>query len=99
MIDKTNIARSIVTDFCEDDSIEKGIRDEEKGKEEETTNSLQKYQQTASESLAVNNNIREIAPGEGYSTKRLLYDENCEKLPFPQHFSKGRFRYESGTSN
>lgn len=38
-------------------------------------------------------NVKKIEPGEGYSTKRLPYDENCEELAFPQYFSKGKFGY------
>ena len=38
--------------------------------EEEIANRLQNYQQQASESLVVNNNIHEIAPGEGFLTKK-----------------------------
>ena len=61
--------------------------------EEAIANPLQNYQQQASESLAVNNNIHEIAPGEGLLTKKILFDQNCEELAFPQFFSKGRFGY------
>ena len=38
--------------------------------EEETANPLQNYQQQASESFVVNNNIHEIAPGKGLLTKK-----------------------------
>ena len=38
--------------------------------EEEIANSLQNYQQQPSESLVVNNNIHEIAPGEDLLTKK-----------------------------
>ena len=40
--------------------------------EEEIANRLQNYQQQACESLALNNNIHEIATGEGLLTKKTL---------------------------
>ena len=60
--------------------------------EEEIANPLQKYQQQASESLVVNNSIYEIETGEGLLTKKIIFDQNCKELAFPQFFSKGRFK-------
>ena len=56
--------------------------------EEEIANPLQNYQQQASESLVVNNKIHENAPGEGLMTKKILFDQNCEELAFPQFLAK-----------
>ena len=61
------------------------------GYEEEIANPLQNCQQQPSESLVVNNNIYEIAPGEGLLANKILFDQNCDKVAFPQFFSKGRF--------
>ena len=47
-------------------------------------NLLQNYQQQASESLIVNNNIHEIVHGEGLLTKKVLFNQNCGELAFPQ---------------
>ena len=61
------------------------------GYEEEIANPLQNCQQQPSESLVVNNNIYEIAPGEGLLANKVLFDQNCDKVAFPQFFSKSRF--------
>ena len=92
----------LATDFTGDMPItlEKGNRHENHSSETENSledqekieNTLQNYQQSASESLAVNNNIYEIAYGSGFSTKTVLY-ENCEELAFQQYFRKSRFGY------
>ena len=36
-----------------------------------------------------------LQPGEVLLTKKILFDQNCEKLTFPQFFSKGRFGYSA----
>ena len=102
-IDKNSLLRLLSTDFTDDIPItlEERTRHENHNSrneniledKEEIENTLQKYQHLASESLVVNNDIYEIAPGEGFSTKRILYDENYEQLAFPQCFRKGRFGY------
>ena len=52
--------------------------------EQEIANLLQNYQQQASESLIVNNNIHQIVHGEGLLTKKVLFNQNCGELAFPQ---------------
>ena len=47
--------------------------------EEEIANPLQNYRQQASESLVVNNNIHEIAPGEGLLTKKICLIKTVKK--------------------
>ena len=61
--------------------------------QEEIENPRQNYQHSERKSIVLNNNIYEIAPQEGFSTKIILYDEKCEELAFPQYFSKSRFGY------
>ena len=101
-IDEDNIMKSLVTDCIEEipialDDVHEGngskVNDTTIEDEEEISNPLQNYQQQASESLVVNNKIPEIAPGEGLLIRKIIFDQNCEKLAFPQLFSKCRFGY------
>ena len=73
-IDEDNIMRLLVNDCTEEipiplDGVHEGngskVNDTTIEDEEEIVNPLQKYQQQASESLVVNNNIHEVAPEEG----------------------------------
>ena len=86
-IDDDNIMKLLVTDCTEEihialDGVHDGngskVNDTDIEDEEEIANPLQNYQQQASESLVVNNNIHEIAHGEGFLTKKILFDQNCE---------------------
>ena len=103
-IDEDNIMKLLITDCTKEipvaldgvhESNGSNVNDTTIEDEEEIANPLQNYQQQASESLVVNNNIHETAPGEGLLTKKILFDQNCEKLTFPQFFSKGRFGYSA----
>ena len=101
-IDKISLLRLLATDFTDDvpTTLEERNRHENHNSktensledQEQIENPLPNFQYSASGSLVVNN-IYEIAPGEGFSMKRILYDENCEQLAFPEYFSKGRFGY------
>ena len=86
-IDDDNIMKLLVTDCTEEihialDGVHDGngskVNDTAIEDEEEIANPLQNYQQQARESLVVNNNIHEIAHGEGFLTKKILFDQNCE---------------------
>ena len=81
-----------VVNDCAVDNLDTAVHNEEENNEN-NSNPLTKYKQPRRESLIVNNNIFEIAPGEGLSTKKIMHDNNCEELAFPQLFSNGKFRY------
>ena len=56
--------------------------------EEEIANPLQNYRQQASESLVVNNNIHEIAPGEGLLTKKIYLIKTVKSRHFHNFLAK-----------
>ena len=103
-IDDDNIVKLLVTDCTKETPIAiDGVHESNGSKvndssvedEEEIANPLQNYQQQERESLAVINNINEVASGEGLLTKKNLFDQNWEELAFPQFFSKCRFGYSA----
>ena len=61
---------------------------------ERTINPLSAHRHAANESLVINNeNLFELTPGENREIRHILFDEKCEKLPFPKIYFKEKFGY------
>ena len=84
-IDEDSIMKLLVTDCTEEIPIAlHGVHEGNGSKVNDTTiedeekiaNLLQNYQQQASESLLVNNNIEEIAPARFDDKKKIIFDQN-----------------------
>ena len=87
----------LVTDCTEEipaalDSVHEGngskVNDATIEDEEEIANPLQNYQQQPSKSLVANNNIHEIAPGEGILTKKLYLIKTVKSWNFHSFLAK-----------